>query len=144
MAQVTVAGTPDGDGTVAYQDTDADGMTDGHQVDLSPLVLKRVNVVVSHTDSGTTTTQTYTLLVIRHGTVETDRAALTDLYNNTGGASWTTNTNWGNSTEPLGTWHGVNTDANGRVTALRLRGNELERDPTGLAGQPHQPAGTVS
>ncbi len=125
VAQVTVAGTPDGDGTVAYQDTDADGMTDGHQVDLSPLVLKRVNVVVSHTDSGTTTTQTYTLLVIRHGTVETDRAALTDLYNNTGGASWTTNTNWGNSTEPLGTWHGVNTDANGRVTALRLRGNDL-------------------
>ena len=115
VAQVTVAGTPDGDGSV----------TADQQVDLPALGPKRVNVVVSHTDSGTTATQTYTVLVIRHGTVETDRAALTDLYNNTGGASWTTNTNWGSSTEPLGTWYGVTTDANGRVTALRLSGNHL-------------------
>ena len=102
VAQVTVAGTPDGDGTVAYQDTDADGGTDGHQVNLPTLGRKLINVVVTHTNSGTTATQTYTVLVIREGTVATDRAALTDLYNNTGGASWTTNTNWGSSTEPLG------------------------------------------
>ena len=136
VAQVTVAGTPDGDGTVAYQDTDADSGTDGHQVNLPTVGGKRINVVVSHTDSGTTATQTYTVLVIREGTVATDRAALTDLYNNTGGASWRTNTNWG-STEPLDMWHGVTTDANGRVTALRLRGNHLSgtqlgRDPASL------------
>ena len=73
---------------------------------LPTLGAKRVNVVVSHTVSGTTTTRTYTVLVIREGTVATDRAALMALYNSTGGANWTNNTNWG-STEPIGTWFGV-------------------------------------
>ena len=124
VAQVTIAGTPDGDGTVAYQYMDADSGTDGHQVNLPTVGGKRINVVVSHTDSGTTATQTYTVLVIREGTVATDRAALTDLYNSTDGANWTTNTNWG-SAEPLGRWYRVTTDTDGRVTALRLRYNHL-------------------
>ena len=75
VAQVTVTATPDGDGTVAYQNTggttltDADTTTAGQQVDLLPMVGgTSVNVVLSHTDSGTTTTQTYTVLVIREGT----------------------------------------------------------------------------
>ena len=109
VAQVTVAGTPDGDGTV----------TGGQQVNLPAAGATRVNLVVSHTDTGTTTTQTYTVQVIREGTIETDRAALMDLYNNTGGASWTRNNNWG-STEPLGMWKGVFTSHDGRVTNLYL------------------------
>ncbi len=125
VAQVTVAGTPDGDGTVTYQYTDADSGTDGHQVNLPTLGRKRINVVVTHTDSGTTATQTYTVLVIREGTVATDRAALLALYNSTGGADWTNNTNWG-STEPLDMWHGVYTNADGRVTQLNLWGNNLD------------------
>ena len=58
------------------------------------------------------------------GTVATDRAALMALYNSSGSAFWTDHTNWG-SNEPLGTWYGVTTDANGRVTALNLFYNRL-------------------
>ena len=58
------------------------------------------------------------------GTVATDRAALAALYNATGGANWTDNTNW-LSNEALSEWRGVTTDANGRVTRLNLSANEL-------------------
>ncbi len=54
----------------------------------------------------------------------TERAALVALYNATGGANWTHRANW-LSAAPLGTWHGVTTDANGRVTELRLSSNGL-------------------
>ena len=118
VAQVTVSGTPDGDGTV----------TADQQVDLPALGPTRVNVVVTHTDSGTTATQTYTVLVIREGTAATDRAALMALYNSTDGANWIDNTNWG-SAELLREWFGVSTDANGRVISLTLNhgcdGNNL-------------------
>ena len=53
-----------------------------------------------------------------------DRAALVALYNATGGADWTNNTNWLNDTS-LSNWHGVNTDGNDRVTGLYLSGNGL-------------------
>ena len=94
VAQVTIAGTPDGDGTVTYQYTDADSGTDGHQVNLATLGGKSINVVVSHTVSGQVpplpaTTTTYTVFVVRDGTAATDRAALMALYNSTGGANWT-------------------------------------------------------
>ena len=58
------------------------------------------------------------------GSVAEDRAALVALYNATGGANWTNNTNW-LSEEALGEWHGVATDANGRVTELTLHHNQL-------------------
>ena len=58
------------------------------------------------------------------GTVATDRAALTALYNSAGGGNWKNNTNW-RSNEPLGTWYGVTADANGRVTALKLSYHRL-------------------
>ena len=135
VAQVTVTGTPDGDGTVTYQYTDADGGTDGHQVDLATVGGKSISVVVSHTDDGVTplppTMQTYTVLVVRDGTVATDRAALMALYNSTGGANWTNNTNWG-STEPLQEWYGVHTyvggDYDGRVHLLYLGGANCSGD----------------
>ena len=53
-----------------------------------------------------------------------DRAALLALYEATNGDNWTNNTNW-LSDQPLGEWFGVTTDANGRVTRLRLRENQL-------------------
>ena len=56
--------------------------------------------------------------------VTADRAALVALYNATGGANWTNNTNW-LSNEPLSEWHRVETDEDGRVTALRLVANGL-------------------
>ena len=53
-----------------------------------------------------------------------DRGALVALYNATSGAGWSSNDNW-LTDEPLGEWHGVNTDANGRVTELYLANNQL-------------------
>ena len=49
---------------------------------------------------------------------------LVALYNATGGASWSHNTNW-LSDQPLGEWHGVTTDGSGRVTRLNLYSNGL-------------------
>ena len=46
------------------------------------------------------------------------------LYEATDGANWTSNDNW-LSNAPLGEWHGVITDRNGRVTGLDLRENQL-------------------
>ena len=56
--------------------------------------------------------------------MNTDRAALAALYNATNGSSWLVDTNW-LSNGPLGEWHGVSTDADGRVAELDLDGNQL-------------------
>ena len=56
--------------------------------------------------------------------VEADTAALMALYNSAGGVNWTTSTNW-EIAVPIGTWSGVTTDSNGRVTRLDLRDNNL-------------------
>lgn len=50
---------------------------------------------------------------------QADRAALVALYNATNGDQWTNNIRW-LSGQPLGKWHGVTTDDQGRVTALDL------------------------
>ena len=53
-----------------------------------------------------------------------DRAVLEALYNATDGPNWTNNSGW-LSALPLGAWHGVTTDTDGRVTGLSLRENQL-------------------
>ncbi len=53
-----------------------------------------------------------------------DYYALVALYSGTDGPNWTTATNW-TSAAPLGDWHGVTTDAGGRVTELSLKENNL-------------------
>ena len=53
-----------------------------------------------------------------------DRATLMALYNATNGNNWTNNTVWGTD-EPLDHWHGVRTDAAGRVVYLNLHDNNL-------------------
>ena len=50
--------------------------------------------------------------------------ALVGLYNSAGGSNWEHNTNWLRQA-PLGAWHGVTTDANGKVTELDLSNNSL-------------------
>ena len=62
------------------------------------------------------------------GTVESpeDRDVLVELYEATGGARWKNNANW-LSDRPTGEWHGVTTDADGRVTGLLLERNSLTR-----------------
>ena len=57
-------------------------------------------------------------------TPDSDRAALVALYNATDGPNWTNNTHW-LSNRPIGEWHGVTTDASGRVVELSLRDNQL-------------------
>ena len=58
------------------------------------------------------------------GDAATDRAALVALYNATDGANWHNNGNW-LSNAPMGEWHGVTTDSDGRVTHLDLPYNQL-------------------
>ena len=58
------------------------------------------------------------------GDAATDRAALVAFYNATGGANWRNNGNW-LSNAPIGAWHGVTTDSDGRVTHLLLASNQL-------------------
>ena len=53
-----------------------------------------------------------------------DRPTLVALYNATDGPNWANNDNW-LSDSPIGEWHGVETDAMGRVTGLGLDGNQL-------------------
>ena len=63
-----------------------------------------------------------------------DRAVLVALYHSTGGASWDANTNW-LSDRPIGEWHGVTTDSNGRVIRLWLPGYNLTGEiPPDLGG----------
>ena len=54
----------------------------------------------------------------------TDRAALVALYNATDGANWGHKDNW-QSEAPMGEWHGVTTNSDGRVTHLDLFNNQL-------------------
>ena len=56
--------------------------------------------------------------------LDPDRAALVALYNATDGLNWSSNTKW-LSDAPLEEWSGVTSDDSGRVTSLRLSGNEL-------------------
>ena len=65
-----------------------------------------------------------------------DRAALEALYDATGGEGWTNRTNWKTASR-LGDWHGVTTDAVGRVTGLNLHRN-------GLAGPLPPALGTLT
>ncbi len=58
------------------------------------------------------------------GTVRSDRDALVKFFHAAGGNEWKDRTNWG-SEAPLGEWHGVFTDATGRVVVLNLVDNGL-------------------
>lgn len=53
-----------------------------------------------------------------------ERSALKAIYDAAGGGAWTHKENWC-SDKPLGEWYGVETDAEGYVTALRLPKNNL-------------------
>ena len=62
--------------------------------------------------------------VVAQDDVASDRAALEALYDATGGEGWTNRTNWKTAAR-VGDWHGVTTDADGRVTGLDLHRNGL-------------------
>ncbi|MDE2929001.1 MAG: hypothetical protein OXT71_21655, partial [Acidobacteriota bacterium] len=56
--------------------------------------------------------------------VASQRDVLTALYESTGGPDWFDSSNWG-TRRPLGEWHGVTVDDDGRVTELDLYRNGL-------------------
>ena len=98
----------------------------GAVVDADGVVLLSVGssvITVEVTAEDDSTTRTYTATVTR-AEAATDRAALVALYNATSGDNWANNDNW-LSDKPLGEWHGVTTDSDGRVRRLDLSGNQL-------------------
>ena len=68
---------------------------------------------------------------------ETDREALVALYNATDGESWQRSDNW-LSDAPIGEWHWVETDENGRVIWLKILDEGLSGEiPPELGNLPY-------
>ena len=136
VTEITI--TPEGHGTVAYEDADGTALPDanttspGQQVTI-PTAGKRINVVVTHTDGGNMVQETYGVLLIRKGPAVQDTIALMALYNSAGGDNWTKNTNWG-SAAPLDSWYRVETNRDGNVTVLGLYSNGLSGTIPGELG----------
>ena len=63
-----------------------------------------------------------------------DREALTAFYQAASGDQWSNHTNWCTE-QPLASWHGVEVDGSGRVTALSLPSNGVKGDATKLFTQ---------
>ena len=59
------------------------------------------------------------------GRIELERETLVELYNSTDGKNWSRSTNW-LSDKPVGEWHGVTTDEDGRVIRFNLPSNNLD------------------
>ena len=63
-----------------------------------------------------------------------DEAELVAFHMATDGENWSNDDNW-LSAEPISRWHGVSTDAGGRVTGLSLRDNGLSGELPALLGE---------
>lgn len=66
--------------------------------------------------------------------MNTDRDVLSVLYNELNGPDWTESENWLTDV-PIGEWHGVETDTEGRVRSITLADNRLEGDIPSELGQ---------
>ena len=94
-------------------------------VQVSPTSTTTYRITVRGAGRQTARASTRVAVIISERAVlAAERAALTALYDATVGPGWTNSTNW-KTAAPLGQWHGVRTDAIGRVIALNLRENEL-------------------
>ena len=98
--------------------------TDGQAIHLAACSLGAATLQLIRASDGTVL-RNYVFEVRDRGTLSTEREALVALYNATDGPNWTTRTSW-LSEEPIWTWHGVDTDAAGRVTKLALGQNGLK------------------
>ena len=63
-------------------------------------------------------------ITVVNAVASSDRGILEAFYHATGGPNWGNSDNW-LTDAPLGDWHGVRTDASGRVVGLRLSFNGL-------------------
>lgn len=94
--------------------------TSGAVLTIAALAGGSTTVTVTATDpEGLTATQSFAVDVGSR-----DWTALVALYRATGGPDWRTNTNW-LSEAPLGDWHGITVNGDGRVTRLDLIANNL-------------------
>ncbi len=122
---------PDGDAlsytALSASPAVATAQTDGTSVTLTAVGIGTAMVRVTAVDPGGLTV-TRSFMVTVPGTLtdspESDHEALVALYDATGGPAWTNSTNW-KTEAPLGQWHGVTADADGRVTGLSLASNNL-------------------
>ena len=112
---------------------------------LGPIVGMRINPDGTVTDLGepfppplptdeASSTVTSTETRTPSPLVETDREVLEAFYHATGGPDWVNDDNW-LSERPIGEWHGVTTDAEGRVVELNFSINGLRGElPPELGG----------
>ena len=131
IAGLTLPAAQGGDGVLTYALTPA--LPRGLDFDASTRVLTgtptttRTATVYTYTARdtvGDTAHLTFTITVRGTMVAGSDRDALVAFYNATGGASWKNDGGWlGDG--PLSSWHGVATDASGRVTRLALANNGL-------------------
>ena len=115
---------PDGDAlaySAASSDTGvAEVAVSGSVVTVTGVEKGTVTVTVTATDlEGLSAMQSFQVTV-----VNSDRATLGALYDALGGDDWTNNTKW-KTDAPLGEWHGVTTNSDGRVVRLGLNDNNL-------------------
>ena len=110
-------------------------LVSGGVVWLVPGTAGTATVTVTASDpGGLSATQAVAVTTEASAGPQDDREVLELLYDSTGGAGWTESANW-KTAAPLGEWHGVTTDADGRVTALALSRNGLAGPiPEALAG----------
>lgn len=93
------------------------------QVTIRPVSAGRTTISVRAADpAGLSATQNFIATTV---VSSDDRNALIAFYEKTGGPEWTDRTDW-LSNAPLDAWHGVATDAGGRITRLELSGNNLQ------------------
>ena len=131
IAGLALPAAEGGDGVLTYALTPA--LPRGLDFDASTRVLTgtptttRTATVYTYTARDTVgDTAQLTFAITVRGTMAagSDRDALVAFYNATGGASWKNDGGWlGDG--PLSSWHGVATDASGRVTRLALADNGL-------------------
>ena len=101
--------------------------TDGEKCDYATqhdAVKDEYDLAMTANEQATVTEWLSLCHVVSEFDASTDKAALVALYNATGGPNWGNNRNW-LSDRPTGEWSGVSTDGDGRVTELRLAGNQL-------------------
>ena len=123
-AKFLVAHLPDGDALVLVGNTTHRA---GGDIRLGWITFE--NRVITHLDFNASQASTPTATATPTATPTPaqsgrDRAALVALYHNTDGPNWDDNTNWLTG-RPIGEWHGVTTDSNGRVIRLELGRNNL-------------------
>ena len=80
--------------------------------------------VAARDPDGLSADQTLAVTITASAGPQDDREVLEVFYDATGGPNWTNRTNW-KTAAPLGEWHGVTADDDGRVTRLNLDSNGL-------------------